>query len=208
MSLPTAVGRSNGMVSTNRFQPPADRELSDSYISGTVTFLGPVPNMLSVILHETGHSLDLSGAYADNPLSASDNWWNNYNQDSNVPDNYAQSNAVEDVAQNTVIGVFNENVPGGFGSVEPNWNNLFHQYATVIGEANAAGKGNGLLVPGENEQCTHRMPPSAPVSVDGKKRRGVQARRGAPKVGLSEHIIPIFTGRSGQDKHSNCSLSW
>jgi hypothetical protein len=164
--------------------------------------------MLSVILHETAHSLDLSGAYKDQPLSSSDTWWNNYNQDSHVPDNYAQSNAIEDVAQNTVVAIFNENVPGGFGTIEPNWNNLFHQYSTIIGESNDAGKGNGLLTPGHNEGCTHRMPSSAPVAVDGKKRRDAKARRSAPKVELSRHIVPIHTGRRGLDKHSNCTLTW
>jgi len=164
--------------------------------------------MLPVILHETGHSLDLSGAYADKPLSSSDNWWNNYDLDLNVPDNYAQSNAIEDVAQNTVIAVFNENVDGGFGSVEPNYSNIFHQFATVISEGSDAGQGNSIFKPGQDAQCTHRMPSSPPVPIDGSSKRNTQIRRAAPKVNLSKSIIPIYSKRTGTDKHSNCAFTW
>ncbi|KAH8891452.1 putative conidiation-specific protein, partial [Thozetella sp. PMI_491] len=124
---------------------------------GTITFIRPVDDMVTTIVHETGHSLDLSGAYADKSLSDSDNWWNNYDQDTHVPDPYAQSNMIEDVAQNTVVALYNENVPGGFGGIEPGWQSIFHQYATLITEAREAGDGNSILVPGQAQTCSHRL---------------------------------------------------
>lgn len=178
---------------------------------GTVTFLKPGDDSLSVILHETGHSLDLSGAYNEKPMSSSDKWWDNYGKDSKVPDDYAQTNAIEDVAQNTVVAVFNENVEGGFGTVEPGWEAIKNQYQTLIAAAADVGKGNSLFKPGQDAKCTHRLPPSAPVSVDGSssKRRDVKSRRGAaPKVGLSDNVVHLDTRREGKAKRSDCSLRW
>ncbi|KAF2638199.1 hypothetical protein P280DRAFT_405066, partial [Massarina eburnea CBS 473.64] len=174
---------------------------------GNIVFNKPDDDMLPVIIHETGHSVDLSGAYDGKPISSSDDFWNNYDKDPNVSDNYAASNMVENVAQNTVIAVYNENVPGQYAGIEPKWNNIFHQYATLISRAIANGKGNNYFKPGQDAQCTHRMPPSAKVSVDGKKR-SVEERRAGPKVGLSDNVIPIITQRDGVNKHSNCSVSW
>lgn len=67
---------------------------------------------MDVAIHETGHSLDLLGAYGEqlsgtevlekmcwvsqaNSYAASQDWLDNYNQDPNVPDDYAQTNQVE-----------------------------------------------------------------------------------------------------------------
>ncbi|KAL8991624.1 MAG: hypothetical protein Q9169_007808, partial [Polycauliona sp. 2 TL-2023] len=58
-------------------------------------------------------------------------WTNEYNQDSAVPDPYAQTNQVENVAQNTAVTTYERNVPGGFFGLNPNANRIFHQYATV-----------------------------------------------------------------------------
>ncbi|EEA25516.1 hypothetical protein TMatcc_006255 [Talaromyces marneffei ATCC 18224] len=106
---------------------------SDNYAynsNGNIAFFGTTSGNMDVAIHETGHSLDLLGAYGEQ-LSASQDWLDNYNQDPNVPDDYAQTNQVENVAQNTVISVYDKVVPGGFGSAQPSWNNIFHQYATL-----------------------------------------------------------------------------
>jgi hypothetical protein len=174
---------------------------------GNIVFYNPQDDMLPVIIHETGHSVDLSGGYDGKPISSSDNFWNNYKLDPNTSDKYSQSNMVENVAQNTVIAVYNENVPGQFAGVEPRWNSIFHQYATLIDRAIANGKGNNLFKKGQNAQCTHRMPPSKTVSLDGKKRDAT-ARRTAPKTGLSNNVIPILTKKEGADRNSNCSITW
>lgn len=140
---------------------------------------------MDIWVHESGHSTDLLGAYSpDKPLSSSQNWLDNYNQDSAVPDPYSQTNQVENVAQNTVVSMFDRNVPGGFGTVEPNWNEIFHQYATLEWEADNGGY---LLRPGGT--CTQRLANSAPVSV-GTKRRS-EAVGLVPDVSLSPNVTVI-----------------
>ncbi|PVI06799.1 hypothetical protein DM02DRAFT_609590 [Periconia macrospinosa] len=174
---------------------------------GNIVFNKPTDDMFPVILHETGHALDLEGAYNGEPLSSSDNFWNNYDQDSAVSDPYAATSMIENVAQNTVIAVFNENVEGQFAGVEKRSKDIFHQYATVIDRAIAYGKGNNFFKPGQNVKCTQRMPPSAGVAVDGR-RRDLQDRREAPRVGLGEGIEPILSRRHGGERLSNCSITW
>lgn len=173
---------------------------------GTITFIRPIEGMMTTMVHETGHSLDLSGAYNMPSISDNDNWWDNYNQDPNVPDPYAQSNMIEDVAQTTVVAVFNENVPGKFESVQPNWRNIFHQYATIITQARNAGHGNSIIVPGENQQCTHRMPASKPVPKSGSAK--ARAALGVmPDVSLKSGVKVIDT--SHRDKSTTkCNLHW
>lgn len=85
--------------------------------NGSIAMFNHINGDLTVFIHEPGCSLDLLGAYKDKPLSSSSNWIDNYNQDTNVPDPYAQTNQIENVAQNTVVGTFNENMPGGFDTV-------------------------------------------------------------------------------------------
>lgn len=171
-------------------------------VNGIVTFFNPGENMMTVIVHETGHSLDLSGAYPDKSLSNSDRWWTEYDQDSHVPDPYSQSNAIEDVAQNTVVAVYDSNVPGGFPGVEPNWGGIQHQLHLVEAEGREAGEGNSVLIPGHNAKCTHRMPSSNPVPIDGKARRNPP-----PDVSFKSGVKIIDTSNRKQ-MHSNCSLTW
>jgi hypothetical protein len=176
---------------------------------GIITFVNPQDNMLPVILHETSHSLDLSGAYKQKPMSSSDVFWNAYNADSNTPDPYSQSNIIEDVAQNSVVAIFDSNVPGGFHGVEPKSAGIKHQYQTLQAAAKAVGHGNSLFKPGQNAQCTHKMPNSETVSVNGKSKRnaGVHTRRVAPGKSLAVGIKPIDTS-SRKNKRSNCNLRW
>jgi len=51
--------------------------------------------------------------------------------DSAVSDGYAAHNQVENFAQEFVIALFDVNVPGGIGTVQPSWNSIFHQYFTI-----------------------------------------------------------------------------
>ncbi|CAI6339414.1 unnamed protein product [Periconia digitata] len=175
--------------------------------SGNIVFNKPDDDMLPVILHETGHALDLEGAYNNTALSSSAQMWDNYNQDKYVSDKYAASNMVENVAQNTVIAVFNENVEGGYEGVEKRWREIFRQYATVIDRAIAYGKGNNFFKPGMEGVCTHRLPPSPRVRVDGR-RSDIRGRRERSEVSLGEGIVPIISKREGRSRFSNCSISW
>lgn len=184
---------------------PADNGWAFEY-DGTITFVRPIEGMLSTMIHETGHSLDLSGAYPVPTLSDSDNWWDNYNQDSNVPDPYAQTNAIEDVAQTTVVSVFNENVPGKFASVEPGWQKIFHQYATLITQARNAGNGHTLLTPGEGTACKRRMPSSKPVPKSGNAKRSTLGMR--PDVSFSSGVAEIDTSHRANNKLTACTLKY
>lgn len=157
-----------------------------------------IVDSVSVFIHEAGHSLDFQQAFVDTPLSTSANWINNYNQDSAVPDPYAQTNQAENVAQNIVVSTFNENVPGKFIGVEPNAAKIFHQYATVITEARNAGN---LITAGGT--CTRRLANSGAVYIGGRrmKKRGT-----APDTSLGDDIEVLApqTYHSGSD----CGISW
>ena len=135
---------------------------------GNLVFFGTTLSNLNVHIHEAAHSLDLLGAFfPDKPLSGSTKWTNEYNLDSAVPDPYAQTNQVENVAQNTVVTTYERNVPGGFFGLNSNANRIFHQYATVDTEQRNAAPPN-LLVRGGS--CTGRLANSAPVLVSGSAR--------------------------------------
>ncbi|KAL8752532.1 MAG: hypothetical protein Q9199_005677 [Rusavskia elegans] len=135
---------------------------------GNLVFFGTTLSNLNVHIHEAAHSLDLLGAfYPDKPLSGSTKWTNEYNLDSAVPDPYAQTNQVENVAQNTVVTTYERNVPGGFFGLNPNANRIFHQYATVDTEQRNAAPPSLLVVGGT---CTGRLQDSAPVLVSSSAR--------------------------------------
>ncbi|KAL8660055.1 MAG: hypothetical protein Q9202_006821 [Teloschistes flavicans] len=168
--------------------------------NGNIALFNRIDGDLTVFIHESGHSLDLLGAYADKPLSSSANWLNNYNQDSAVPDPYAQTNQVENVAQNTVVDSYNLNVAGGFAGVEPGWQQIFHQFATVQTEQRNAGN---FLVPGGT--CTSRLVNSAPVTQSGKRKRGVLLGP-KPDVALPSNLNIIPAKEFSTE--GSCDLHW
>ena len=139
-----------------------------------------------------------------NPLSSSTNWLDNYNQDSNVPDPYAQTNQVENVAQNTVVDSFNLNVPGLFASVEPGWQKIFHQFATLQTSQREAGD---LLVPGRT--CTERLTSSAPVPQAEGSMRWVGKQvvlASKPDIALAAGIKVIPDREFSTE--AKCQLHW
>ncbi|KAF6217414.1 hypothetical protein HO133_006930 [Letharia lupina] len=107
--------------------------------AGNIAMFESINRDLTLFIHETGHSLDLLGAYPDNPLSTSRHWHAQYAKDSHVPDPYSQSNIYEDLAQNTVVAAYDLNVPGGIGVVEPKWRDVLHQFDTIEVEQRKAG---------------------------------------------------------------------
>ncbi|KAL8650991.1 MAG: hypothetical protein Q9226_004916 [Calogaya cf. arnoldii] len=172
--------------------------------NGNIAMFNRINGDLTVFLHESAHSLDLLGAYPDKPLSSSDNWLNNYNQDSHVPDPYAQTNQVENVAQNTVVDAYNLNVPGDFAGVEPEWQKIFHQYATIQTAQRDAGN---LLVPGGT--CTSRLTNGAPVPQGSGAKRWLGRRVAmAPKpdVALPDGLEVIPNKQFSTE--GKCQLHW
>jgi hypothetical protein len=59
-------------------------------------------------------------------------------------------NFLQNHSQEVVIALFDKVVPGGIGTVQPNWQAIFHQYATIQGFI-----GNGVLIPGGT--CNNRL---------------------------------------------------
>jgi hypothetical protein len=121
-----------------------------------------------------------------------------------VPDPYAATNAKECLAQATVVAVYNVNIAGGFESVEPNHDRIAHQYTTLQFEAQLAGQGNSIFVPGENIPATHRLPNSEPVPmVDGF----VLADLGpAPDVSIKSNVTLVDTSHR-TNPHSGCNFT-
>ena len=169
--------------------------------NGNIAMFNIIDN-INVFVHETGHSLDLLGAYPNKPLSNSADWNNNYNQDADVPDPYSQTNEVEDVAQVTVVALFDKVVPGGFRKLEPGWNKgkcndsktsgliamanrcpVFHQYATLQAQAGST------LVPGG--KCTHRLTNSAAVHQVAAAAGRVDVLAPMPDTSLSNDVEVI-----------------
>ncbi|KAL8872111.1 MAG: hypothetical protein Q9174_002200 [Haloplaca sp. 1 TL-2023] len=134
--------------------------------NGNIAMFNRINGDLTVFIHEAARPLDLLGAYPDKPLSSSANWINDYNQDTHVPDPYAQANQVENVVQNTVVDSYNLNMPGLFESVEPGWQKIFHQFATVQTPQRNAGN---FLVPGGT--CSLRLANSASVPQTSATKR-------------------------------------
>ena len=164
---------------------------------------GDMKDFLTVFIHETSHSLDMLGAYTQQNHtyeSTSDNWMLNYNKDPNVPDNYAQSDMLEDVAQVSVVSAFNLNVPGGFPTVEKNHEKLYYQVATIETAQRNAGN---LLVPGG--ECGKRLPNSQPVQV-GTKSRMMGKRDDLPDVSLAEGLEVIEP--ADFDTSTHCKHTW
>lgn len=161
---------------------------------GDIAMFGDTINNINVYIHESGHSLDLIGAYKDKPLSSSQKWLSEYAQDADVPDPYSQTNQVENVAQNTVVTTYERNVPGGFFGLNPDANKIFHQYATVDTEQREAGT---LLVKGGS--CTGRLANSDPVPVSGATVKIAAAAK--PDVGLPAGIT-VVAGKDFNTKES------
>lgn len=146
---------------------------------------------LTVMMHEVGHSLDWND-YRNSPLSSSDGWQSAYNNDSKVPDAYASTNFMEDVAQNTVIATYDLVVPGGLGTMNQDWHSIQHQYELIRKEQAEADTSN-LLIPGG--ECVHRLNNSQAVPMPATKVRKAARRmkmaRGKPNADLAEGMEVI-----------------
>ena len=170
---------------------------------GNIAIFGNITGFLTVFIHETSHSLDMLGAYTQQNNtyeSTSDDWMLNYSKDSYVPDSYAQSDMLEDVAQVSVVAAFDLNVPGGFPTVEKNHSEVFYQVATIETAQRNAGN---LLVPGGI--CSKRLDNSLPVQV-GSKSRTMGKRDDLPDVSLAEGLEIIEPADFHTSK--NCKYTW
>ena len=113
----------------------------------------------AVLIHETGHALD-RWAYGNSTLSKTNEYREEYAKDSKVVDDYAATNFLEDVAQNTVMTTYDLVVPGGFRAVTKDWRSVQHQLNIMKRKQKEAGN---LLVPGG--RCGQRLKSKSPVPI-------------------------------------------
>ncbi|KAL4806922.1 hypothetical protein BDV18DRAFT_121550 [Aspergillus unguis] len=142
-------------------------------INGNVAFIGTTGQNIDVMLHETAHGLDGFAAFGES-FSSSDGFLAAYDADTHVPDNYAQSSQAENVAQNTVVAVYDVNVLGGFPGVQENYAAIQNQYSYIRDKAGDA------LVPGGT--CDRHLENSETVQVDGAAKRSYSRVMGARGV--------------------------
>ncbi|KAM7211034.1 hypothetical protein V8F06_013582 [Rhypophila decipiens] len=118
---------------------------------------------LATFVHEVSHSLDFNGLKQyGSPFSSTGIWKDNFWADKASVSDYSKTNWVEHFAEVGVIGVYDKVVPGGIGTIQPNWNDVFHQYATYQGYL------GDKILPGGT--CRDRFANSAPVTKSGKRK--------------------------------------
>ncbi|KAL4776969.1 hypothetical protein BDW60DRAFT_175171 [Aspergillus nidulans var. acristatus] len=162
-------------------------------INGNVAFFGTTGGNVDVMIHESAHGLDGFAAFGES-FSSSDGFLAAYNADTHVPDNYARSSQAENVAQNTVVAVYDKNVPGGFPGVQEQYTAILNQYSYIQDKAGDA------LVPGgtcdrhlENSETV--VLSSAANTTVSRARRGMAARWKVPQTefkGEYSNIVKEF----------------
>ncbi|KAL8405003.1 hypothetical protein RB594_009763 [Gaeumannomyces avenae] len=173
-------------------------------LGNQVVFFNQV-DTIGVYLHEVAHNFDFSSGYnvsgrlADNQI-----WLNAYNADSAVPDGYARSNQVENVAQFPGLALFDQLVAGGVRSIEPNVGRIANQLATVKDQAARGDYGGSVF--GQNEGCTARYANSVAVPAVASSRLMAAAAdflsnrddsieaQTARAAAAGVNLMPIFDG--------------
>ncbi|KAM3497257.1 hypothetical protein MY10362_009389 [Beauveria mimosiformis] len=142
---------------------------------------------ITVFIHETGHSLD-SHAFDPSygvPFSNGRAWMDAYAKDTAVTDGYGQTSQQENFAQETVVSVYDKNVKGGIGKIQPNARAIRNAYTTLekyIGD---------IIIPGG--ECTHRLENSPAVPKADSARTRIVAKSEPVGEGLMR-IEPIPAG--------------
>lgn len=130
---------------------PADGTSAFSY-DGLLAVNAANDRMISLLLHEAGHST------VPNPDDGYKALFDAYDKDSGVPDDYAQTNMAENLAQLTVVTVFDLNVPGGLQGANNNAWKMQNQVNAMKMYGNKYGTRTSLHIPGQNEACVHHRP--------------------------------------------------
>ncbi|KAI1337151.1 hypothetical protein F5Y15DRAFT_418210 [Xylariaceae sp. FL0016] len=140
----------------------------------------------NVLVHEVTHSVD---AFAHLPvapdgLSTSQVWRDNYSQDRATISDYGRANWFENLAETAAPALYNLIVPGGLKPVQPNFTQVFHQYATFQTYY------RDIMTPGSKTMCTYRQNNSAPVPMDGTSREFVPP----PDTSINSRIAILKPG--------------
>lgn len=110
--------------------------------------------MISVLVHETAHSTSQGGFPNDNFRGL----FEGYDKDVGVPDNYATTNMIENLAQVTVVTVYDLNVPGGIAGIDSYWWKMKNQIQAMNKYGRLGGSSTSLHVPGQDAACVHHFP--------------------------------------------------
>lgn len=138
---------------------------------------------LATMVHEVSHSLDWHALPAfQQPFSSSNEWQSNYNQDSASPTGYSRTNWLENFAEVGTVGVYDKVVPGGIGGIEPNWNAIFHQYATYQGYL------GDLIIPGGT--CANRFANAETVPMNARSAKFVTSPK--PDTSIKSDNVTII----------------
>ncbi|KAL5332412.1 hypothetical protein BJX70DRAFT_407634 [Aspergillus crustosus] len=154
-------------------------------INGNVAFIGTTGTNIDVVIHEAAHGLDGLRAFGEN-ISTGQGFLDAYGADTHVPDDYAQSSQAENVAQNTVVAVYDVNVPGGFPGVQSEHTAIQNQYEYI---RNLAGD---ALSPGGT--CNRHLENSETVSTTSTNSRLFRkgGHRDTAFKGTYDHIVKDF----------------
>ncbi|KAL8343429.1 hypothetical protein RB598_004664 [Gaeumannomyces tritici] len=139
---------------------------------GDVWLWGDAQNYPTLWVHEMAHALDYQAAPGPTRLSSSQRWLDAYNNNAAISDGYAAKDQKENFAQETVIALFDTVVPGGIGTVVPNWAVIYNQHSTVrsaLGDNLVPGGRCGARKPDAGIVC---MGPAAPC---GQRQVGQRA---------------------------------
>lgn len=136
-----------------------EKHLLAYHIKGSIVFMNGNDDRVDVIMHETGHALDFHGGFNESKraFSISPKWKDAVAEDTMVPTRYAASNLQEDLAETTVLAVYDANVPGGLQGVLEEWERapVQTQYTTLREQLGDKMKSGG--------RCTTRLIDSAVV---------------------------------------------
>ena len=143
--------------------PKIDDQIAAQYFYPGDVEVHDVWMKVHILTHEMSHGIDFFALQQyGSPFSFTDQWQSNYALDSNSVSDYAKNNWQENFAEVGRIGVYDKVVPGGIGSIQPNWNKIFHQYATYQGYL------GDTILPGGS--CRDRVNNTAPVPMSSSAR--------------------------------------
>ncbi|EJD43987.1 hypothetical protein AURDEDRAFT_114493 [Auricularia subglabra TFB-10046 SS5] len=131
-----------------------------------VTFQGPV-GVPSVFQHEVGHAVD---GYKNSVQSSSTSTFlNAINADSCVPDDYSNTNNVEDYTQVGVLSMYEIVNPGGLDPIGANWRCLVNQKNALDGFQRSDMIPGGTCARRWADDTIVKMGPAVPRSVVEKR---------------------------------------
>ncbi|KAI4594611.1 hypothetical protein KJ359_007699 [Pestalotiopsis sp. 9143b] len=124
-----------------------------------------VPATVQLLLHEMTHNADGAHAYKTPGTSVSDVWSDAYNQDSAVPDNYAQTSQQENFAQFTGLAVYSRMTNRQLLTDQTDLWKIVNQLDTMFDEGDNGQNGGRMFDYDKGLNCSFRSANSAPVRV-------------------------------------------